>query len=66
MQLNTETEVKVKIGDAESFCRQLEAHNPTVVSGRHFEDNHLLDFPDGRLRSGSAWSGCDMPQVVPS
>jgi len=66
MQLNTETEVKVKIGDAESFCRQLEAHNPTVVSGRHFEDNHLLDFPDGRLRSGQCLvrvryaSGCSL------
>jgi adenylate cyclase class 2 len=49
--LSVETEVKVKIGDAESFCRRLDAWNPRVLSGRHFEDNHLLDFPDGRLRS---------------
>ena len=26
--------------------------NPEVLSARHFEDNHLLDFPDQRLASG--------------
>ena len=30
----------------------LDSRNARVVSGRHFEDNHLLDFPDGRLGSG--------------
>jgi len=50
-RLSIETEVKVKIDDAEDFCRSLEVLQPRFVSGRHFEDNHLLDFPDGRLRS---------------
>jgi adenylate cyclase class 2 len=50
--LSIETEVKVKIDDAESFCRRLEVWEPEILSGRHFEDNHLLDYPDGRLRAG--------------
>ncbi len=49
--MSTETEIKVEIADAEGFVRQLEALNPKVLSARHFEDNHLLDFPNGRLRS---------------
>jgi len=49
--LSTETEIKVKIDDPESFCRQLNAFSPRVVSVRHFEDNQLLDFADGRLRA---------------
>ena len=49
--MSIETEIKVKIDDPESFCRRLNARNAGVVSGRHFEDNHLLDFPDRRLGS---------------
>jgi adenylate cyclase class 2 len=29
----------------------MEALNVHCISGRHFEDNYLLDFPDERLRS---------------
>jgi predicted adenylyl cyclase CyaB len=47
--LTTETEVKVKIEDVDDFCRQLGVLNPVTLSARHFEDNHLLDFPDRRL-----------------
>jgi adenylate cyclase class 2 len=46
-----ETEVKVRIGDPESICGQLMDLRAAVVSGRHFEDNCLLDFPDGTLQS---------------
>jgi predicted adenylyl cyclase CyaB len=49
--LSTETEIKVRIDSPDSFCRKLDVFNPKVLSGRHFEDNYLLDFPDGRLRS---------------
>jgi predicted adenylyl cyclase CyaB len=49
--LATETEVKVEIDDAGEFCRRLSALHPEAVSSRHFEDNHLLDFPDQRLGS---------------
>jgi adenylate cyclase class 2 len=48
----TEIEVKIKIEDAADFCRRLQALNPEVLSARHFEDNRLLDFPDGRLSAG--------------
>lgn len=49
--LSVETEIKVKIGDPEGFCRRLDSMNAGKVSSRHFEDNHLLDFPDSRLGS---------------
>jgi adenylate cyclase class 2 len=49
--LGIETEIKVKIGDPENFCRHLNSFNAGVVSARHFEDNHLLDFPNRRLGS---------------
>lgn len=49
--MSIETEIKVKIEDANSFCLQLNASNPAVLSERHFEDNYLLDFPDRKLNS---------------
>jgi adenylate cyclase class 2 len=49
--LSIETEVKVRIEDPESFCRRLITMKAEKVSSRHFEDNHLLDFPDNRLGS---------------
>ena len=49
--MSTETEIKVKIEDPGNFCRRLGARNAGVVSARHFEDNHLLDFPDRKLGS---------------
>lgn len=52
--MSTETEIKVKIGDPEDFCSRINAFNPRIVSTRHFEDNHLLDFPRKTLQA----SGC--------
>ncbi len=49
--MNTETEIKIKIGDPVTFCRLLNDLNADILSARHFEDNHLLDFQDRRLRS---------------
>jgi hypothetical protein len=49
--LSTETEIKVKIEDVEGLCLQLEVLNPGILTERHFEDNYLLDFPDGKLQS---------------
>ncbi len=49
--MGTETEIKIQIDNPDEFCGRLGLHNPKVLSPRHFEDNHLLDFPDGRLRS---------------
>ncbi len=49
--MGVETEIKIKIEDAECFCRKLEALSPGVLSERHFEDNCLLDFPDQKLKS---------------
>jgi adenylate cyclase class 2 len=50
--LSTETEIKVKIEDVEGLCLQLDVLNPGILAERHFEDNYLLDFPDGKLQSG--------------
>jgi adenylate cyclase, class 2 len=46
-----ETEVKVVLVDVGEFQRRLDRLNRAVSSARHFEDNYLLDFPDGRMRS---------------
>jgi adenylate cyclase class 2 len=49
--MSTETEIKVKISDPAAFCLRLSSLGARPLSERHFEDNHLLDFPDGRLRA---------------
>ena len=48
--MGIETEVKIRIGDAEPVCGQLLELQAAVVSVRHFEDNCLLNFPDGKLQ----------------
>jgi len=48
--LSTETEIKVEIQNPDDFCAKLQSFNPRVVSSRHFEENHLLDFPDKALK----------------
>jgi adenylate cyclase, class 2 len=48
--LGTETEIKIKIEDPEAFCLNLQDHITEVLSARHFEDNCILDFSDGRLQ----------------
>lgn len=50
-ELSIETEVKISIEHAEDFSRELQTLNPEVISARHFEDNHLLDFADRRIAS---------------
>ncbi|MBN1568476.1 MAG: class IV adenylate cyclase [Acidobacteria bacterium] len=50
-ELGIETEIKVKIEDAGDFCRRLEVLGASPISGRHFEDNHLLDYADQKLKS---------------
>ena len=49
--MSTETEIKVEIQNPEDFCARLQALKPLLVSARHFEDNHLFDFPDKTLLS---------------
>jgi len=50
--VSTETEVKIRLEDPVGFCRRLDGLNPGILSARHFEDNHLFDFPDNSLRTG--------------
>jgi len=50
--LGVETEIKVRIGEPELFLAQLNKLRPILLSKRHFEDNFVLDFADGRLASG--------------
>jgi adenylate cyclase, class 2 len=47
--VSTETEVKIKIDVSEDLCSRLEALSSVCISARHFEDNHLLDFPNEYL-----------------
>jgi adenylate cyclase class 2 len=51
LELSTETEVKIKIGDVEGFLSSLGILNPRLLRERHFEDNHLFDFPDHKLNN---------------
>ncbi len=51
--MKVETEIKVVLEDAEEFQRRLISLNPMHVSSLHFEDNYLLDYADGRIRSQS-------------
>ena len=49
--MSIETEVKVVLVDSGEFQRRLNLLSRVSSSARHFEDNYLLDFPDGRIRS---------------
>ena len=50
--MGTETEIKIQIDDPQAFVQTLAAMHARTESARHFEDNHLLDFTDQRLKSG--------------
>ena len=49
--MSVETEVKIRIDEGGGFMRRLEEIGAERLSERHFEDNFLIDFPDGRLRA---------------
>ena len=46
-----ETEIKLHLPDLEKFSRALESVDRVLLSPRHFEDNFVLDYPEGRLRT---------------
>ena len=46
-----ETEIKVRLADPDAFRLRLTELAAMLLSPRHFEDNFVLDFADGRLRS---------------
>ena len=46
-----ETEIKVTLSDLPGFRGRLLDLGGVPLSPGHFEDNHVLDFPDSRLRS---------------
>jgi adenylate cyclase, class 2 len=48
--LGTEIEIKIAIGNADAFGLQLQELGARLLSSRHFEDNHIWDFPDDRLQ----------------
>jgi adenylate cyclase class 2 len=61
-----ETEIKIRMLNLPGFRDRLRGLGAVLFSPSHFEDNHVLDFPDSRLRSrkclmrvritdGSAW-----------
>ena len=45
-----ETEIKVQCADTEALRRQLADLGAELSAPRHFEENVVLDFADGRLR----------------
>jgi adenylate cyclase, class 2 len=49
--LSIETEVKVVLVDVAEFHRRLSLLKAVNLSERHFEDNYVLDYSDGRIRS---------------
>jgi adenylate cyclase class 2 len=49
--MTIETEIKLQLDDPERFRRELEGADAGLLAARHFEDNYVFDFPDGRLRS---------------
>jgi adenylate cyclase, class 2 len=49
--VSIETEIKIRLGEIDPLRRRLIAAGAVLRSQRHFEDNFVLDFPDGRLRS---------------
>lgn len=46
-----ETEVKIQLSNLDEFKTGLLLLNPRTLSLRHFEDNFVLDYPEGSLRS---------------
>lgn len=46
-----ETEVKIRLLDLTGFRERLRRLGAGLVSPCHFEDNHVLDYPDCRLRT---------------
>lgn len=46
-----ETEVKLHLPNLESFSGALDALDPVPSSPRHFEDNFVFDYADGRIRA---------------
>ena len=49
--MTIETEIKLQLDDPEQFRRGLERVDAVLREARHFEDNYVFDFPDGRIRS---------------
>ena len=50
MTSHLELEIKLPVTDPEEMARRLQAMGATVAAPRALEDNHVLDFTDGRLR----------------
>jgi len=46
-----ETEIKIQLSSLDDFKARLLQLNPRPLSERHFEDNFVLDYPEGFLRS---------------
>jgi adenylate cyclase, class 2 len=47
--VSKEIEVKIRLSDSTGVRNQILAANAVRLSGRHFEDNLVLDLPDGLL-----------------
>lgn len=48
--MSIETEIKICIGDFQEFRRRVQELGGVRISDRHFEDNHIFDFQDARIR----------------
>jgi adenylate cyclase class 2 len=51
--VSVEIEVKLLVRDLAEARQRINALEPVLLFPRQFEDNCLLDFPDGRIRSRS-------------
>lgn len=51
MSSHLEVEIKLPVSDLEEMVRRLQTAGAVMAAPRVLEDNHVLDFPDGRLRA---------------
>ncbi len=50
MGSHLEVEIKLPVDEPEAMAARIEASGARLLAARQFEDNRVLDFPDGRLR----------------
>jgi adenylate cyclase, class 2 len=51
IKMSKEIEVKIRLDGSDAVRKRLLASGADLLAGRHFEDNLILDFPDGLLGS---------------
>ena len=64
MSSHLEVEIKLPVADLEAMVRRLQSAGATEAAPRVLEDNHVLDFPDGRLREREVMLRLRLVEIV--